>query len=101
VVTEAATSTYTIYSGDCPRGLRILDVWAYAAAAGGAADTVQVFKGTSAVTNALDLNVADNTRVAATTLDDAYQDIEKGGSLSITTASGAVARVNILAVWKD
>lgn len=101
VVTAAGTSTYNIFNANAPRGLRVLDVVCYAAAAGGAADTVTVQNATNAITNAMDLNVADNTRVAATTLNDAYQDVERGGTLSVVTASDAVARVIIFAVWKD
>jgi hypothetical protein len=101
VVTEATTSTYYVFQSNCPRGLKVVDVICYASGAGGAADTVTVQNGSNAITNAIDLNISDNTRAAATTLDDAYQNVEKGGTLSVVTASGAVARVLIYCVWRD
>jgi hypothetical protein len=101
LVTASGTATYSFFNGSCPRGLRVLDFWCYAAAAGGAADTVTLKNGSNNISNALDLNVADNTRVATTTLDDAYIDVEKNGTLSISTASDAVARAHVLCVWKD
>jgi hypothetical protein len=65
--------------------------------AGGAGDTITVKNSATAITNALDLNVADKVVVRATTYDDAAWDIAAGGTLRVSGASGVSAQVNILA----
>lgn len=72
---------------------RIIDVWAVATAAGGAGDTVQVKNGATAISNALDLNVADQAIVRAGTLNDAQWDIAAAGTLRITGVSGVTCEV--------
>ena len=72
---------------------RITNVWAVGTAAGGAGDTVQVKNGANAITNALDMNVADQTVVRVTTIDDAQWDIAAAGTLRVTGASGVNAEV--------
>lgn len=52
--------------------------------AGGGAGTITVKNGNSAVTNAISIDVADNTIVAAATIDDAFRDLAAGGTLRIT-----------------
>lgn len=74
---------------------RIIDVVAVATAAGAAADTITVKNGANAISNALDLNVADKTVVRAGTLDDAQWDIAAGGTLRVTGASAVNAEVFI------
>ena len=74
---------------------RVIRVEAIATAAGGAGDTVQVKNGTTAITNALDLNVSDKVVVAASTIDDAQWDVAAGGTLRVTGASGVNAEVII------
>lgn len=54
--------------------------------AGGSGDTITVGAGASAITNAIDINVADKTVVNVTTIDDANSTIASGGSLRITWA---------------
>lgn len=94
------TDSYTVPAG---RKLRVLDVVAIKLnTAGGAADTVQVFNGANPITNAISLNVADKTRVAATTLDDAYWDVAAGTALGVTAVEAttdADAQVNITCIW--
>lgn len=75
----------------------IIDVWAIASAAGGAGDTIQVFKGASAITNAMDLNVSDTVLVRAGTIDDNQYEITVGSTLRVTGASAVNAEVFILA----
>lgn len=100
VQTEAATAAYTVMSAQPSMQVsyRVLDVVAYATAAGGAADTVTVKNGDTAITNALDLNVSDKVVVRAGTIDDAECVLEPGDTLTVATASGAVAYVQIFCV---
>jgi hypothetical protein len=97
--TVSGTASYTL---DKPGfRFRVVDAWCVATAAGGAADTVTVQNGSTAITAAMDLNVADKAVVRNTTVDDAEHVIEKSDSLTIATASGAVALVYILCVRDD
>lgn len=77
---------------------RITEVWAVGTAAAGAGDTVQVKNGANAITNALDMNVADTTIVRAGTLDDAQWDVAAAGTLRITGASAVNAEVFVLGI---
>jgi len=77
---------------------RILDVWTNAVGAGGAGDTITVKNVATAVTNAIDLNVADKTVVRATTLDNAQVEIAAGTNLVVSGASAVNAVVYILGV---
>ncbi len=54
--------------------------------AGGAGDTVTVKKGSTAITNAISLNVVDNAPVSASTIDDAASGLDKGDTLRVTAA---------------
>lgn len=83
----AGTSSYTLIS-EAKYKFRVFSVRCILTAAGGAADTLQVFNGSNAITDALDLNKSDATVTAAATYDDAYWDIPVGGSLKVTTVSG-------------
>src|SRR4051812_44416737 len=61
------------------------------AGAGGASDTIQLKNGTSAISNAISINVADQTVISPGTLDDSQTVIAAGGTLraACTKASGA------------
>jgi hypothetical protein len=61
--------------------------------AGGAADTIAVKNGATAITNALDLNVADKAIVRASTLDDAQWEIAAGGTLRVASVNGGAGDV--------
>lgn len=98
VQTAAATASYKPYGDDLPFSLRVLDAWCVATAAGDTSDTVTVGDGTTAITDAMDLNVVDTTVVRAGTINDAVHNIAKGGTLEIATASAAVALVYVLCV---
>ena len=64
---------------------RIADVWLVKRnAAGGGAGTITVKQGANAITNAMSIDVADQTVVACATIDDAFRDIPAGGTLRIT-----------------
>lgn len=72
---------------------RIIHAYCIATAVGGAGDTIQVKNGANAITNAMDLNVADQTIVRAGTIDDAFWEIAAAGTLKITGASAVNAEV--------
>jgi hypothetical protein len=76
---------------------RVTDVWAVKTGAlGGAANTVQVKNGATAITDALDINIADKTIARATTIDDAQHDIAAAGTLRITrTKAGGNAACTV------
>lgn len=78
--------------------IRVIDAWCVATAAGAAADTITVSNGASAITNAMDLNVADNTVVRAGTIDDANHEIAAAGTLRVVGASAVNAVVYVLAI---
>jgi predicted RecA/RadA family phage recombinase len=64
---------------------RILDVWAVHTAAGEANDTIQVFNGAAAVSDAMDWSGADKALVRAGEIDDAGHEVAAGGTLRVTT----------------
>lgn len=67
-------------------------------AAGGASDTITVKNGATAITDAMDINVADKTVVRPTTIDDAQTVIAAAGTLRVTRtkASGANAACRVI-----
>ena len=72
----------------------VTDVWLVkTAGAGGANDTIQVKSTGNAITNAMDINVADQTVVRAGTIDDARHEIAAGGILRVTRTKVAAANV--------
>jgi hypothetical protein len=98
--TVSGTASYAVV-GQAEFPFRVVDVWAVGTAAGGGGDTLNVENGTDPITNDLDISGADKTVVRAGTIDDAYHKVSKGGSLNVTTASGAVALVYILCARDD
>ena len=63
---------------------RVIDAWAVKTAdAGGAANTVQVSNGANAITDAMVINIADQTIARAATINDANHEIAAGGTLRI------------------
>lgn len=66
--------------------IRVLDAWAlHTGGAGEANDTVQLFNGANAISDAMAWNGADTAVVRAGTIDDAYHEVAKGGTLRVTT----------------
>jgi len=64
---------------------RVAEVWLVKRnAAGGGAGTVQVKNAANAITNAMSIDVADQTVVRCGTIDDAYHTIAAAGTLRVT-----------------
>jgi hypothetical protein len=63
------------------------------AGAGGASDTITVKNGATAITNAMDLNVADKVIVRPSTIDDAATVIAAAGTLRVTRTKVSAANV--------
>lgn len=75
--------------------MRVIDAWCVHTAGAGAGDTIQIKETANAITDAMDLNVADEAVVRAGTIDDAEHDIPAGGTLRITGASAVDAEVYV------
>lgn len=74
---------------------RIFDVTVIkTAGAGGAGDTITVKNSTNAITDAIDINVADKVVKKAGTIDDAYFEIAAGGTLRVAMVNGAAGGNN-------
>lgn len=63
------------------------------AADGGASDTLTITDGTTAITNAIDLNITDKTVKVVGTIDDAVHEIAAGGTLRATRTKASAANV--------
>lgn len=63
------------------------------AAAGGASDTITVKNGTTAITDAIDINIADKAVARAGTIDDAAWEIAAGGTLRVTRTKASANNV--------
>jgi hypothetical protein len=76
------------------RKVRVVDFWVVkTGGAGGAGDTFTLKNNTTAISDALDVNVADKTVVRAGTIDDASWEVDPNAAtpedLVVTGASGA------------
>ncbi len=81
-IPDAATGDVDVVS---THKILVTDCWAVkTGGAGGAANTVQLKNGSNAITNALDINVNDQTVVRAGTIDDARHEVAAGGTLKVT-----------------
>lgn len=67
---------------------RVIYVWTVNKGLGTASDTIQVLNATNAITDAIDINIADTTKAEASTYDDAYAEIAAGGTLRVTETDG-------------
>ena len=75
--------------------IRVIDVWCVkVGGAGGFMDTVMVMNGPSAITNFMDLDVADGVIVPATTLDDATWEVE-ANSVRVAYAEATDVRCEV------
>lgn len=95
--TVAATATYKVFDKNAPSRFRIINVWGIMTGEGGVSDTVKITDGTNNITN--DANVsalADTDVFDFAKIDDLYYQINKGGSLYVVTASGALCNVYIM-----
>lgn len=101
--TATETVSYTIPAG---KTFRVLDVVVYKSSeAGSADDTVQVFNGTDAITDAISLNISDNVRAVPTTIDDAKQAVSAGALLKVVATKGggdggAACRITVIGAWQ-
>jgi hypothetical protein len=97
-VGDAATGDVLVSPLCCQ--VRVIDVVVLkTAAAGGAANTIQVKNGASPITDAISINIADQAIARPTTIDDAFHDILAGGTITVTrTKAGgnAACIVNLL-----
>lgn len=70
---------------------RVIDAWVVMKEDGTTGSTVIFYNGDNAISDTLDCYntaaVVDTTIVRATTIDDAYHEIAKGGTLRVATAS--------------
>jgi hypothetical protein len=72
----------------------VTEVWLVkTSAAGGASDTITVKNGSTAITNDMDINVADKTVVRAGTIDDAQHEVAAAGTLKITRTKSSMNNV--------
>lgn len=79
--TESKTIVLPAKGGKC----KVIDVTVIkTAGAGGASDTIQVFAGATAVTDAIDMNVADKTVKRAATIDDAAYTFADAATITVT-----------------
>lgn len=69
--------------------VRVIDAHLILRGAGVSSTTLQVKNGTSAITNAMAASGSDQALVRAATIDDAAYEIAAGGTLRVTSASGA------------
>lgn len=77
---------------------RILDVQCVAVGAGGAADTIIVKNVATAITDAIDMNVADKAVKRAGTIDTAQWDIAAGAIMRISGASAVTCEVIVYGI---
>jgi hypothetical protein len=68
---------------------RVIDAWLILRGAGVATTTLQVKNGTNAITNAMAASGSDQAIVHAGTINDANWEIAAGGTLRVTSATGA------------
>lgn len=68
---------------------RVIDAWLVLRGAGVATTTLQVKNGASAITEAMAASGSDKAIVRAAVLDDAAWEIAAGGTLRVTSATGA------------
>lgn len=78
---------------------RIIDFYAVkTSTAGGAGDTLTLKNVATAITNALDLNVADKAVVRAGTIDDAQWEVAAGANLVVTAAKNTSCAAEVVVV---
>lgn len=101
VQTVTGTTGYNLFNGAVPRDLRVIQAWGIMTAAGGASDTVVVKNGSNAITDTASVAVlSDTDAFSFSQLNDAYWDVDKGGTLTVTTASDALCKVYVMCEWR-
>ncbi len=90
-VADGATGDINVTIDD---KIRVIDVWLVKiGAAGGASDTIQVKETGNNITDAMSIDVADQTVVRAGTIDDAEWEIPAAGTLRVTRTKISAANV--------
>lgn len=75
------------YDFVAPYKVKVIDVYAMKTEAnGGSGDTVTLKNGSTAISNAMSLNINDQLLARATSINDAQQVIASGGTLRVTAA---------------
>ena len=98
--TVVGTATYNIYQSNAPRRFVVYRVYGYMTGAGAATDTVVVDNGTNNITDTISVALlSDTDAFDAAQINDANNVIQKGGSLRIVTASGALCTVFMDCAW--
>lgn len=69
--------------------IRVIDAWLILRGAGVSTTTLQVKNGANAISTAMAASGSDQALIRATTLDDANWEISAGGTLRVTSATGA------------
>ena len=68
---------------------RVIDAWLILGGAGVATTTLQVKNAANAITDAMAASGSDKDLVRAAVIDEAYHEIAAGGTLRVTSATGA------------
>lgn len=90
-IADAASADYDVVVKDT---IEVLDVLVQKrGGAGGAAGTVTVKNGATAISDAIDINDADKLLSRASTIDDAQSTIAAGGTLRVSMADSANSAV--------
>ena len=102
---DGTAAEVSIFDGNCPRKMRIVDVWIEITAAGASATTVKLDNGTNDITDAIDCydtgSVGDTDIVRAGEIDDAYSTLDVDDTLDITvsdTTDSPAGIVRVLAI---
>jgi hypothetical protein len=93
---QVAGSTVAVFTADCPRKILIIGAWLICSAAH-ANGTIKLTDGTNDITDAM-ICAVDKVVVHAGTIDDAYNTIALGGSLSLVPANTGTGEVFILCI---
>ena len=95
----ALDGTTTSVTVTLPAGfkVRVTDVWGVMTGAGGASDTYEVTDGTNSITGGtVDVSSAGDTDIVrATEIDDAFHEIDGGGTIVMQNASAATVIVYV------
>ena len=98
VVTAAGASNTVALTID--RAFTVTDVMARnTGGAGSSSDTLQLKNGSTAISDALDMNIADNLIARAASIDDAQHEIAAGGTLNVTATDGGGSDVRAMIVY--
>ena len=72
------------------RAFTVIDFMAHnIGGAGGSGDKCQLFNASNAISDQMDLNIADNVYARAASIDDARMEVAAGGTLKVTATDGS------------